>query len=82
MLVAVVGVSVWSESSQPYAVETAPGEQRAVQLADGSEIVLAGGSRVTLDRADARVAGTEGERPMQLVFEQLVNLPTRQHELY
>ena len=59
MLVAVVGVSVWNERSQPYAVETAPGEQRAVQLADGSEIVLAGGSRVTLDRADPRVASVE-----------------------
>lgn len=59
MLVAVVGVSVWSERSQPYAVETAPGEQRTVQLADGSEVVLAGGSRVTLDRADTRVASVE-----------------------
>ena len=56
MLAVVVGVSVWNDRSQPYAVETSPGEQRSVALADGSQIILSGGSRVTLDRADARVA--------------------------
>lgn len=56
MLAMVVGVSVWHDRSQPYAVETSPGEQRSVALADGSQIILGGGSRVTLDRADARVA--------------------------
>ena len=56
MLAVVVGVSAWNDRSQPYAVETSPGEQRSVALADGSQIILSGGSRVTLDRADARVA--------------------------
>lgn len=56
MLAVVVGLSVWNDRSQPYAVETAPGQQRSVTLADGSEIVMAGGSRVTLNRTDARVA--------------------------
>lgn len=59
MLVAVVGISVWNDRAQPYAVETAPGEQRSVQLADGSEIILSGGSRVTLDRADVRTASVD-----------------------
>lgn len=56
MLAVVVGTSVWNGRSQPYAVETRPGEQRAIALADGSQIIMAGGSRVTLDRANARVA--------------------------
>lgn len=59
MLVAVVGVSVWNDRARPYAMETAPGEQRSVQLADGSEIILSGGSRVTLDRADGRTASVD-----------------------
>ena len=59
MLVAIVGVSLWNDRARPYAVETAPGEQRSVRLADGSEIILSGGSRVTLDRADARTASVD-----------------------
>lgn len=62
MLVAVVGISVWNDRAQPYAVETAPGEQRSVQLADGSEIILSGGSRVTLDRSDVRTASVDRGR--------------------
>ena len=58
-LVAVVGISVWNDRAQPYAVETAPGEQHSVQLADGSEIILSGSSRVTLDRADVRTASVD-----------------------
>jgi len=58
-LVAVVGISVWNDRAQPYAVETAPGEQRSVQLADGSEIILSGGSRVTLDHSDVRTASVD-----------------------
>ncbi|MFD1949456.1 FecR family protein [Sphingomonas arantia] len=59
MLVGAVGVGVWSERPQPFAVETAAGEQRVVALADGSSVVLAGGSRLALDRGDARVASVE-----------------------
>ncbi|WP_230482903.1 FecR family protein [Sphingomonas sp. Leaf21] len=55
-LVATVGISVWPDRAQPYAVETAAGQTRSVPLADGSTILLAGNSRVELDRADPRRA--------------------------
>lgn len=42
--------------SQAYQVATRDGEHRVVALADGSSIELSGGTKVTLDRADARVA--------------------------
>lgn len=57
--VGAIGLVAWQERAQPYAVETAPGEQRVVALADGSTVVLSGGSRVTLDRADQRRAAVE-----------------------
>jgi transmembrane sensor len=44
---------------QTYMVETRPGQSRTVQLADGSRVELSGGSRLQLDRADARVANLE-----------------------
>lgn len=55
-LVGAVGIGVWTERAQPYAVETVAGRQRTVALPDGSQIVLAGGSRVELDRAEPRFA--------------------------
>ncbi|MET3435731.1 FecR domain-containing protein [Sphingomonas sp. 1185] len=55
-LVGMVGVPLWLDRPQPYAVETAAGEMRHIALPDGSRIMLAGGSRVTLDRADRRRA--------------------------
>ncbi len=42
--------------SDPYTVTTQPGEQRDVALADGTRIELNGGSSVTLDHANPRVA--------------------------
>ncbi|MEH3121587.1 MAG: FecR domain-containing protein [Sphingomonas phyllosphaerae] len=58
-LAGVIGLHAWQDRAQPYAVETAAGERRLVALGDGSSIVLAGGTRVTLDRADPRRAGVE-----------------------
>jgi transmembrane sensor len=58
-LVGAVGLGLWREGPAPYAVATAAGEQRTVALADGSSIVLGGGSRVRLDRGDLRVATVE-----------------------
>lgn len=55
-LVATVGVTVWQDRAQPYAVETAAGELRKVPLSDGSVIQLAGNSRVELDHGDPRRA--------------------------
>ncbi|PCD03406.1 hypothetical protein COC42_03155 [Sphingomonas spermidinifaciens] len=58
-LVGSVGLGVWSQRDQSYTVATRPGEQRTVELADGSSITLAGGSRVRLDGADPRSAAVE-----------------------
>lgn len=58
-LVGAIGVGAWNERPRPYDVSTAAGEQRTVGLADGSSIVLAGASRVTLDRGDPRIATLE-----------------------
>lgn len=44
----------WSVRSQPWSIETAPGEQRTVTLADGSRVWLDGATRLTLDRRDPR----------------------------
>ncbi len=56
VMIGAVGLSVLGESTQPYVVATAAGQQREIQLADGSAIVVAGGSRLRLDHADERVA--------------------------
>lgn len=45
--------------SDPYTVQTGPGETRALTLASGDRIELNGGSRVVLDRKDARFASLE-----------------------
>lgn len=58
-LVGAFGLSLWTDRSQPYAVETAAGEQRTIALADGSEAVMAGGSRLALDRSKTRFAAVE-----------------------
>jgi transmembrane sensor len=58
-LTATIGLNFWNHRSQSYQIETAAGQQRTVNLTDGSAIVLAGGSRVTLDRAAPRTARIE-----------------------
>ncbi|HWK37086.1 FecR family protein, partial [Sphingomonas sp.] len=55
----VVGYGAWSVQPQPYAVETAAGDTRTVQLAEGTSIALAGGTRLMLDHRDDRVATLE-----------------------
>ena len=55
-LVGAVGLNLWNDRARPYVIETPAATQRTLALADGSEIVLAGGSSVELDRNDPRVA--------------------------
>jgi transmembrane sensor len=43
-------------ASRPYAIVTAPGEQRLVELAGGSRIFVNGGTRLSLDHAQPRRA--------------------------
>lgn len=52
----VIGFGASTQLPRPYAIETRPGEQRTVLLNDGSSILLAGASRVTLDANDPRIA--------------------------
>lgn len=58
-LVGVVAFGAWQMRGGGHTVETAPGETRVIALEGGGEIALAGGSRVTLDRDDPRVASLE-----------------------
>lgn len=44
----------WSAMSQPRLIETAPGESRALTLADGSRVSLDGSTRLAVNRRDPR----------------------------
>lgn len=57
--IAALTFTLWNGGSAPYAVETADGTRRTVQLADGSSIELNGGTRILLDRDEPRVATIE-----------------------
>ena len=54
----------WSERAQPWVIETAPGETRTVTLDDGSQVWLAGGTRLTLDRKHPRDVDLEAGRAL------------------
>lgn len=45
--------------SQPYQVATRDGERQTIALGDGTRIELSGGSQLTLDRANPRVASLD-----------------------
>lgn len=55
-LVAATGLGVWGPRSDPYGVATGPGERREIALENGTTVTLNGGSRVTLDHANPRLA--------------------------
>lgn len=54
----------WSALPQPWSVETAPGEQHTVTLADGSRIVLDGATRLAMDRRKPREVTLEAGRAL------------------
>lgn len=58
-LAALGAVGLWQAQNGTYVVETAPGETRMIALEDGTSVMLAGGSRIELDRGDARFAELE-----------------------
>lgn len=58
------GAYGWTVRPQPWLVETAPGEQRTLDLADGTRIQIAGDSRLKLDRRDPRVADLQSGRAL------------------
>ncbi len=55
----ILAVPVWQMRPQPYSVATAPGERDSIALADGSRILLNGGTKVTLDKGNIRFARLE-----------------------
>lgn len=62
-----VGYEATETRAHPYAVETAAGAMRTVQLADGSSIALGGATRLMLDRDDPRIATLERGEAMFVV---------------
>lgn len=58
-VLAIVVVPVWQMRPQPYSVATAPGERESIALADGSRILMNGGTQITLDKANPRFARLE-----------------------
>ncbi|ATE66475.1 FecR family protein [Rhizorhabdus dicambivorans] len=65
-----IGFGVIERQPAFYPVETAPGVRRTVTLEDGSRIALNGGTRVLLDRKDARFATLErGEALFDVVHD-------------
>jgi transmembrane sensor len=60
LVAALVGIGWYGLARpQPWLVETAPGEQRALELADGTTIHVAGGTRLRLDRRTPRTVELE-----------------------
>lgn len=57
--VALVLPSALPRGAEPYSVTTRAGERRTVALADGTRIEMSGGTRLTLDRRDQRIAALE-----------------------
>lgn len=58
-VLAVIAVPAWQLRPQPYSVATAIGEIDTIVLADGSRILLNGGTQIKLDRRDIRFARLE-----------------------
>jgi transmembrane sensor len=51
---AMLAVGVFMASPSSYAIETGPGERRAIALADGTQVALNGSTRIRVDEADPR----------------------------
>jgi transmembrane sensor len=54
VVVAAIGLSWQTTGSNRYQLATAPGERRMATMADGTSIVLNGGTRLVLDRRNSR----------------------------
>lgn len=56
LMAGISGYTLLQTRPEPYSIQTAAGERRTVTLADGSRIDLNGGTRITLDRRNERLA--------------------------
>jgi len=61
------GLELRPPTPQPYAVATAAGERRTVELGQGTRIALNGGTRLMLDRADTRHVRLESGQALFVV---------------
>lgn len=59
---AIAGVWIWQERPRTWQVETAPGEQRTLVLADGTRLHLDGATQITLDHSRPRYAALDQGR--------------------
>jgi transmembrane sensor len=59
LLVAVTAYPLYTVFSPTYSIETGLGEQRDLALGDGTIIELNGGTRVTLNKSNARIASLD-----------------------
>lgn len=64
LVAALFGIGWYGLRPQPWLVETAPGEQRALELADGTIVHVAGGTRLRLDRRAPRNAALDSGRAL------------------
>lgn len=65
-----IAIPIWGPANSEFALETHAGEQRTMQLADGSRLDLNGSTRVILDRANPRTARVElGEATFSVVHD-------------
>jgi transmembrane sensor len=69
--VAIFALAMPSAPLAEVAITTAPGEHRMIHLQDGTQIALNGGSRLVLDRSNARTARLEqGEAMFSVVHDE------------
>lgn len=66
-IVAVLLIPLWQLRPQPYVVTTPNGQTQSIALEDGSRILLNGGTRLALDRAEPRFARLERGEAMFIV---------------
>ncbi|MNX43155.1 fec operon regulator FecR [compost metagenome] len=59
---AAAGVWMWHDRPRTWQVETAPGEQRTLVLADGTALHLDGATQITMDRSRPRYVALERGR--------------------
>ena len=70
LLIAVAAYPAYQALTPTYQIETALGEQRSVTLDDGTVVDLNGGTRVTLNKRDARLATLDyGEAKFSVVHD-------------
>ncbi len=78
LLIAVAAYPAYNALTPTYQIETALGEQRSVTLDDGTVVDLNGGTRLTLNKRDARLATLDyGEAKFSVMHDELAPFRVR-----